>query len=108
MAGEYRLNHTNDGSHVDNDHFSTPYAIVNEKNHIIAMLCRRPKDGNWDRVVEEMTRVLLGAREQANLKPEDLSHRRGHYPALSTGVSYGGGQTVRSLFISPFHSLAEL
>jgi hypothetical protein len=95
MAGEYRLNHTNNSSHVDNDHFSTPYAIVDGQNHIIAMLRGRPKDGNWDRVVEEMTRALLGAGEQANLKLGDLSHHR-------------GGQTVRSLFISLFHSPAEL
>lgn len=41
-----------------------------------------------DRLEEE--REMLGSK----LKKKDRDHRRGQYATLSTGVSYGGGQTV--------------
>jgi hypothetical protein len=98
MVGECLSNFSNKGNHTDHESFSAPYAIVDDQNRVIVMLCGRPRDGGWDAVVREMTRVLLKGGQEANLKLKDLSHRRGYYPALSSGVSYGGGQTVSILF----------
>ena len=75
-----------------------PYAIVDDQGRIIIMLCGRPRGGDWDSVVKEMTRVMLRGGGQANVGPTGLSHRRGRYSALSLGVSYGGGQTVGTVY----------
>jgi hypothetical protein len=69
------------------------------------MLCGRPRGRDWDGVVKEMTHALLRSGEQAKLEPMGLSHRRGYYPTLSSGVSYGGGQTV-GIFCHAVASLA--
>lgn len=37
-------------------------------------------------------------RIRFNFKPEQATHRRGEFPALAVGISYGGGQTVRDIF----------
>lgn len=90
-----------------NSLYRTAYVLLDKGERIIAVLlpapkeeADRPAESTWessmanvaDRLEEE--REMLGSK----LKKKDRDHRRGQYATLSTGVSYGGGQTVSRNF----------
>ncbi|KAI0644163.1 hypothetical protein C8Q79DRAFT_1002104 [Trametes meyenii] len=54
----------------------------------------RPEDPSWDSVVADATTAMQKAAGSCKFKDEQVKHRRGNYPALDAGVSYGGGQQV--------------
>lgn len=62
----------------------------------------RPKESSWMNAIMGAARAITFLREEClrlNLvKPKDLNHRRGKFLALASGVSFGGGQTVRSFY----------
>ncbi|KAH7918686.1 hypothetical protein BV22DRAFT_993901, partial [Leucogyrophana mollusca] len=72
----------------------TPHVIVDAEDRILAVLAGRPDDPTWDDVVEDATKALHEAGLAAKIPVKKRRHRRGEYPALAAGVSYGGGQTV--------------
>jgi hypothetical protein len=37
---------------------------------------------------------MARARDMCSFQPKNMAHRRGGFPTLSTGPSYGGGQRV--------------
>ena len=71
---------------------STPTALLDQENRIIAMLAGRPVDKSWDGVHQEISHVLMVGGEQA--KGPNKRERRGSFISLSFGASYGGGQQV--------------
>jgi len=56
------------------------------------MLAGRPQGDDWDNVQQRMSDLLQDAPHQLEAVRRE---RRGDFVSLSTGVSYGGGQTVR-------------
>lgn len=57
-----------------------------------------PNSDDWEQVQKEAVECLtdvreMGIRDQA-LHDDDLKHRRGHFAALASGISFGGGRTV--------------
>lgn len=64
------------------------------------MLAGRPQEESFDSdcrlAYEEMSAEL----SNFDLKEAEQRHRRGNYPALAVGVSYGNGQTVPSRLAS--------
>ena len=66
--------------------------IIDKEDRIIAVLAGQPDDPGWDAVHQSATDLLDGCRG----KMKQGTHRRGRYPMLSSGISFGGGQTVRS------------
>jgi hypothetical protein len=77
---------------------SSPKLILDVHGRIIAILLGRPEDPAWDDVirdaVEAMRRARRAGRASGAFRPKDEVHRRGHFLALSCGVSFGGGQKV--------------
>lgn len=71
----------------------TPTAIVDQEDRVITVLAGRPQGPDWDAVHKGMSDVLedLPVNIQGRRK-----ERRGSFVSLSTGISYGGGQTVRT------------
>jgi len=70
---------------------STPVAILDADDRIIAVLAGRPSANDWDQVHTHMSSLL----EQAGAKAVPTRcERRGKFTSLSVGVSYGGGQSV--------------
>ena len=60
----------------------------------------QPEDPQWSGTVDAAAEVLreverLGANEDL-FTEKCLHHRRGEFLAIPTGVSFGGGQTVRA------------
>ncbi|KAJ7260058.1 hypothetical protein C8J57DRAFT_1233078 [Mycena rebaudengoi] len=75
-----------------------PKLILDIEGRIIAILLGRPDDPNWDAIVDDAHRAFERARRLAlargALRRKNVRHRRGNYTAISTGVSFGGGQQV--------------
>jgi hypothetical protein len=74
--------------------------ILDKEEQIIAVLVGQPDDPQWRDTINAAAEVMqeverLGA--SMDLFPEkSLHHRRGEFLAIPTGVSFGGGQTVRA------------
>ena len=72
---------------------STPHAVVDVKDRIVAMLAGAPEEKGWCCVVENATRELVEAGKAIYVAGKD-PFQRGKFPTLAVGVSYGGGQKV--------------
>lgn len=83
--------------------YRTTYVLLDKADRIIAALLPAPKEAEdrlagstWESSMERLADRVEESREAlgSKLKKKDRDHRRGQYATLSTGVSYGGGQTV--------------
>lgn len=76
---------------------STPVAILDDQNRIVAVLLGRPagKTGQVDDWPEVVAGLEAAINELGDAATFDSEHRRGPLPAKDFGVSHGGGQTVR-------------
>ncbi|KAJ7812181.1 hypothetical protein B0H14DRAFT_2605979 [Mycena olivaceomarginata] len=67
---------------------------------IVAVLLGRPEDDDWDKIIEDMERILAGLRRRGIKRGvftrKKLDHRRGKFPTLYDGYSHGGGQRSKS------------
>ncbi|KAF5380091.1 hypothetical protein D9615_006268 [Tricholomella constricta] len=74
-----------------------PHAIVDKDDRGIVFLVGHPNDDSWPQVAsaaeEAITQARLRGEEKKLFKSDQLSHRRGRFFALASGVSHGGGQT---------------
>ncbi len=76
---------------------STPTPVVDQQGHVITVLAGHPDDPNWDNLHQDVADMLENFRAQCKFSDDQCKHRCGRFPALSYGISYGGGQTVRLL-----------
>ncbi|PPQ83749.1 hypothetical protein CVT26_007541 [Gymnopilus dilepis] len=74
-----------------------PHMISDRKRRIMVALAGKPTDADWDDLIDEASNLLTTARELALatrvFKASEMSHRRGRFFQLPTGVSFGGGST---------------
>ena len=70
--------------------------ITDKKGLIIATLCGHPDDLNWESAHKEASAVTKQAQRHICHTKKNSRHRRGHFIALSAGVSFGGGQKVNT------------
>jgi hypothetical protein len=76
---------------------STATPILNAVGQVIAILAGRPKgedDKTWQALHDDAYNAMETARGKVSFTKKQLSHRRGEFSALVTGVSFGGGQKV--------------
>ncbi|KAH9855407.1 hypothetical protein C2E23DRAFT_724304 [Lenzites betulinus] len=66
--------------------------ILDKTSRVFAVLAGRPRDPNWDDVNRELQAAFDTTREAYALEPKQMDHRRGAFPAVTAGISYGGGQ----------------
>jgi hypothetical protein len=52
----------------------------------------QPEECKWLKSMTGLEEVMEEARAQCSFSHKDLHHRRGPFPALAAGVSFGGGQ----------------
>ena len=71
---------------------------MDEDARLMVMLVGRPDDTTWDQNGVEAAKAMNIAQMQG--KFPCTSHRRGKYPTVANGLSYGGGQKV--CFLSRF------
>ncbi|KAI0055932.1 hypothetical protein BV25DRAFT_1921411, partial [Artomyces pyxidatus] len=65
--------------------------VVDQVGRIVAVLAGRPKTGDWQGTCTRAYDSLDKVRESLRL-PDDVQHRRGRYPSVNVGISYGRGQ----------------
>lgn len=70
--------------------------LVDMDNHIVVTLAGRPSGQEWEEMITNAGRMMTRVEEEFYRRRVGLSHRRGHYAHLGTGVSFGGGQTFPS------------
>ncbi|KAG2737102.1 hypothetical protein P692DRAFT_201733700, partial [Suillus brevipes Sb2] len=68
--------------------------LLDKNKRIIGVLAGQPRDDDWELAVSRACAAMEDARSRCAFKVCDTQHRRGLYPCLAAGVSYGGGQQV--------------
>ncbi|KAJ7610348.1 hypothetical protein FB45DRAFT_761241 [Roridomyces roridus] len=77
-----------------------PLLIVDQDGRIIAVFVGKPDDPDWDEnvipgVAAAMEEALRDGVDDGVFSAENLTHRRGNFYTLTSGVSFGGGQKVK-------------
>ncbi len=75
--------------------FRTQRAVVDRDGRVVVVVVGQPNDADWPSVRKSALAALLSARKRCRFSKKMCMHRRGQFPALSTGISFGGGQQVR-------------
>jgi hypothetical protein len=68
--------------------------ITDKKGRAIAVLCGHPKDPSWESAYVEAANTMRRSQCSIRRAKKSSQHRRGHFTALSAGVSFGSGQKV--------------
>lgn len=74
--------------------FSTPTAIVDAQDRIVAIMAGHPDDPSWPNLQRQAAEALEARRPYCHIPKSHRKHRRGGFAALNCGVSHGGGQTA--------------
>ncbi|KAG1787228.1 uncharacterized protein HD556DRAFT_1247140, partial [Suillus plorans] len=82
--------------------------ILDGEGRIAAVLAGRPASKDWNDVNAAAAKTMVEAQQRCAFSPSGLIHRRGRYHALSTGISYGGGQQIPSNLAHGKENRAEL
>ncbi|KAI0667348.1 hypothetical protein C8Q78DRAFT_1082085 [Trametes maxima] len=86
----------------------TPYILADAQERVVAILAGRPVDTSWDAVVREANQAMEATAKKCCFQEQHLNHRRGFFPALATGFSYGGGQKMPGNFCNTPPNAAAL
>ncbi|KZP13563.1 hypothetical protein FIBSPDRAFT_753265 [Athelia psychrophila] len=72
----------------------SPIPLLDDVARIIGVCSGRPRATDWGNVTRSASSAIAAARAQLNFPDGSTDHRRGQFPAMAIGVSYGGGQQV--------------
>ncbi|KAI0352005.1 hypothetical protein OH77DRAFT_1486440 [Trametes cingulata] len=68
--------------------------LLDKQDRVFAVLAGSPKDQlAWAKVNKAVTDAFDEVRMKYKFNQKQVDHRRGNFPAVSAGISYGGGQT---------------
>ncbi|TDL13952.1 hypothetical protein BD410DRAFT_817250 [Rickenella mellea] len=70
----------------------TPKPLVDSENRVLGVLAGQPKDEGWAGVATDAFDAIQDERGRMSFSDKQVNHRRGDFPAVGVGVSYGGGQ----------------
>lgn len=73
---------------------SESHAVVDRNGRIIAVLAGKPKGENWDGLMKELEDLLHLAHDGMTFTPKQMATKRGLFPSVSVGNSFGGGSKV--------------
>lgn len=77
----------------------TTHLLLDNEQHVIGALVGQPKDAEgWQKVHDEAYKSLQAAASSMGFSHKETSHRRGAFPAVAHGISFGGGQAVSLFF----------
>lgn len=71
---------------------SSATPIVDNDGRVIAVLAGRPSDAGWEELQRRAASKLKDCRHGCRFSGKLAENRRGGFPALAIGVSFGGGQ----------------
>ncbi|TDL19149.1 hypothetical protein BD410DRAFT_727491 [Rickenella mellea] len=71
----------------------TPKPLVDKDGRVVAVLSGQPKDEeDWAGVTSDAFDAMMKEAAEMSFSDEQLNHRRGYFPAVGVGASFGGGQ----------------
>ncbi|KAL1671983.1 hypothetical protein EV122DRAFT_225565 [Schizophyllum commune] len=70
----------------------TPVPILDKKRRVIAVLAGTPDQKDWPAQHTSLADAIEAARPKLKFSTVQTKHRRGVFPAIAVGHSYGGGQ----------------
>ncbi|KAJ7196694.1 hypothetical protein GGX14DRAFT_375892, partial [Mycena pura] len=82
--------------------------IVDRSGRVIALLGGSPRDPAWDDVEKEAQEAIVHAEAKIKFTAKQKTHRRGPSPAVTKGLSHGGGQTEPGLLSNTAKTNAAL
>lgn len=71
--------------------------VVSKDLNVFVVLVGRPDDESYVSDLKLLEGEMEKARDTLRFPKGSMEHRRGHYPNVSTGISYGGGSKVSKL-----------
>ncbi|KAL1724897.1 hypothetical protein EV714DRAFT_278078 [Schizophyllum commune] len=71
----------------------TTVPILDKKRRVIAVLAGTPDQKDWPKQHVSLADAIEAARPHLKFAAIQTKHRRGAFPAVAVGHSYGGGQT---------------
>ncbi|KAJ4478729.1 hypothetical protein C8J55DRAFT_430042, partial [Lentinula edodes] len=66
--------------------------LTDSEQRVMVCMLDGPDDPGYEKAVSEMTESILKAGEATNWARSEKKHKRGDFPALARGISYGKGQ----------------
>ncbi|THU75525.1 hypothetical protein K435DRAFT_880660 [Dendrothele bispora CBS 962.96] len=66
--------------------------ILDNQDRVVAVLAGRPQGSNWKGLMSEAANKIARTRDRIHFTDKQLNNGRGKFPAISVGVSYGGGR----------------
>ena len=70
----------------------TPMPILDHETRLVAILAGHPDDDCWPDLCKQAANMFEEARGRCQIPIKAGHHLHGHFAALRTGVSHGGGQ----------------
>lgn len=71
---------------------STTQAILDKSRRIIGILAGHPQTEDWPSVHAQAAEAMEAQQSKIHLPKKSRRHRRGAFPAIAGGISFGGGQ----------------
>ncbi|OJT12466.1 hypothetical protein TRAPUB_10992, partial [Trametes pubescens] len=79
--------------------------LLDNASRVFAVLAGSPKDvDGWAQVNHDAQQAFDAARSMYRLEPKQISHRRGSFPAVAAGISFGGGQKHVNNLVHSVHN----
>jgi hypothetical protein len=74
------------------------HLLLDRLGYIVGVLLGMPRDAaGWEAALDDALVALRKAASKLSAKAKNTTHRRGAFPTLAHGISFGGGQTVRTI-----------
>lgn len=75
----------------------TSHPLLDREHRVVGVLLGTPSmPKEWQAIHDEAWAALQSVRSQLQLPNEGIESKRGAFPSLAHGLSYGGGQLVRA------------
>lgn len=82
----------------------TCHSLLDRNGFVIGDLAGQPK---WGDINDTLIKIFEKTKSAYTFTAGEREHRRGNFPSISTGISFGGGQKVSFLFVvSPMAMLS--
>ncbi|KAM6499217.1 hypothetical protein JOM56_004725, partial [Amanita muscaria] len=66
--------------------------LLDREGVVVGALAGRPRDETWETVHNTAFKALRTAGKSMGYNPKETSNRRGSFPTVAHGISFGGGQ----------------
>lgn len=74
------------------------HPIIDKLRRCFILLSAPPRDETWPALCKRMQELIEEAEGDILFKEDHLNHLRGPFPAMTIGVSHGGGREVSFMF----------